>query len=52
LRWHGSRPAVLWEASMAPEVSVRITVPGIDPDFVSTERGGEALLQDPGWESS
>jgi len=52
LRWHGPRPALLWEAQLAPEVPVQITVPGIDPAFVSTERQGEALLADPGWQTT
>jgi len=52
LRWHGSRPALLWEATLAPEAPVKITAPGIDPDFQSSERSGETLLADPGWESS
>lgn len=49
LRWHGPRPALLWEATLAPEVSVAITAPGLDPSFQSTERAGETLLADPGW---
>jgi len=52
LRWHGPRPALLWEAQLAPEIPVQITVPGIDPAFVSTERQGEALLADPGWQTA
>ncbi len=52
LRWHGPRPALLWEANLAPEVPVQITVPGIDPSFVSNERQGEALLADPGWQTT
>lgn len=52
LRWHGPRPALLWEATLAPEAPLRITVPGIDPAFSSVEREGEALLADPGWQTS
>jgi hypothetical protein len=52
LRWHGPRPALLWEASLAPEAPFQLTVPGIDPDFSTTERAGETLLADPGWTSS
>ena len=51
LRWHGARPALLWEATLAPEAPVRITAPAIDPEFVSSERQGEALLADPGWDT-
>lgn len=49
LRWHGPRPALLWEATLAPEVPFALRVPGIDLDFVSHDRQGEALLADPGW---
>lgn len=52
LRWHGPRPALLWEANLVPEVSLTVRVPGIDPDFVSTDRQGEVLLADPGWAAS
>ncbi len=52
LRWHGPRPAVLWEANLAPEAPLSIRVPGIDADFVTHDRQGEALLADPGWTSS
>lgn len=49
LRWHGPRPALLWEATLAPEAPFVLRVPGIDPDFESHDRQGEALLADPGW---
>ena len=52
VRWHGSRPALLWEADLAPEAPVAIRVPGIDADFVTHEREGETLLADPGWQDS
>ena len=51
LRWHGSRPDLLWEATLAPEAPMQITAPSIDPDFHSDERQGEALLADPGWKT-
>jgi len=51
LRWHGPRPALLWEAALAPEAPFRITAPGIDASFSSTEREGEVLLADPGWQT-
>jgi hypothetical protein len=46
VRWHGERPALLWELVPRPgqESPVRITVPGLDPSFVTTERRGEVLL--------
>ena len=43
VRWHGARPALLWEAS-AP---MRLTCTGLDPTWSSTEPRGEALLQAP-----
>ena len=49
LRWHGRRPALLWEVSGdGPELSV--TAPGLDPGWEAEGRSGEALLaelQDP-----
>ncbi len=43
LRWHGRRPALLWElAGDGPEVSV--SAPGLDPAWGATGRRGEALL--------
>jgi len=52
IRWHGPRPALLWEANLAPEAPFQISAPGIDPAFHSTERAGETLLADPGWQVS
>lgn len=50
IRWHGPRPALLWElvphADVAPG-SVRITVPGLDPAWSTTELKGDALLAAP-----
>ena len=52
LRWHGPRPALLWEAILAPEAPFALRAPGIDADFESHERQGETLLADPGWAST
>ena len=46
IRWHGQRPAILWElapwdANAAP---ARLSVPGLDAAWSTTERRGEALL--------
>jgi hypothetical protein len=41
LRWHGDRPALLWQCERA---GVRLTVPGLDRSFSTTEQSGEALL--------
>ena len=43
VRWHGERPALLWQAS-AP---LHLTAPGLDPSFSTTEARGEALLGGP-----
>lgn len=45
IRWHGERPALLWELQPHPgEPAGKLTVPALDPDWSSTERSGEALL--------
>jgi hypothetical protein len=43
VRWHGARPALLWEAPLGAVV----TCPGLDPAWSSTEPSGEALLAAP-----
>lgn len=52
VRWHGERPALLWE--LEPHASVNgdrripgitLSAPGLDPSWSSTELRGEALLQ-------
>ena len=40
VRWHGDRPALLWEV---PD-GVRITTPGLDPNWSTSDSRGEALL--------
>lgn len=40
LRWHGARPALLWES----ESAVAMRAPGLDPVWRTAERAGEALL--------
>ena len=40
VRWHGDRPAFLWEGP----AGVTFTVPGLDRGWSSTEARGEALL--------
>ena len=45
VRWHGDRVALLWE--LVPHeggAPVRLTAPGLDPSWSTTERRGEALL--------
>ncbi|MFN3258460.1 MAG: hypothetical protein ACE37B_22490 [Ilumatobacter sp.] len=44
IRWHGERPAVLWEQHGAP---MRLTAPAIDSSWETHEAIGEALLAAP-----
>ncbi|MGH9034600.1 MAG: hypothetical protein ACRD0O_02465, partial [Acidimicrobiia bacterium] len=41
VRWHGERPALLWECERP---GVRLTIPGLDRSWSTTEPTGEALL--------
>ena len=41
VRWHGDRPALLWEGP----AGTTFTAPGLDPTWSSTEVRGEALLE-------
>ena len=50
LRWHASRPALLWELTPNDHVVLEpltIIAPGLDPSWLSTEPRGEALLAAP-----
>ncbi|MBU6328502.1 MAG: hypothetical protein KGR18_00945 [Acidobacteria bacterium] len=54
VRWHGARPAVLWELTPAPAGTgtdasgpVSLGFGGLDPDWSTTELRGEALLVAP-----
>ena len=44
VRWHGERPAVLWEQHGEPQ---RLTAPGIDPDWSTDQPAGESLWSAP-----
>jgi len=44
VRWHGSRPALLWRVDGGGPF--RLTAPGLDATWSSTDRIGEALLAD------
>jgi hypothetical protein len=45
VRWHGDRPALLWELERHDGVGdVRLTAPGLDPSWSSTDAAGDALL--------
>jgi hypothetical protein len=43
LRWHGARPALLWET----DAPVRLTCSGLDPAWTGAGARGEALLSPP-----
>ncbi len=45
IRWHGERPAVLWEQQGDP--TVELSAPDIDPNWSTTERSGETLWPAP-----
>ncbi|WP_419945598.1 hypothetical protein [Candidatus Poriferisodalis sp.] len=49
VRWHGERPALLWEVTPhRPGSSVpTVTAPGLDPSFATTGWQGETLLEPP-----
>ncbi|PIE32927.1 MAG: hypothetical protein CSA55_02725 [Ilumatobacter coccineus] len=44
LRWHGARPAILWEQSGAP---ITLSSPVMAPEWTTTESEGEALWPPP-----
>lgn len=45
IRWHGERPAILWQLDAAKRVRLRATA--IDPQWETDEPKGEALLNAP-----
>ena len=47
IRWHGERPALLWELDRTTDAPVSLTCPGLDPSWRTTDDRGEALLQGP-----
>ena len=44
MRWHGERPALLWEVDGGPG-DLMVRVPGLDDSFVGEGCVGEALLR-------
>ena len=45
VRWHGDRPALLWELDPHPDVGAfELTAPGLDRSWRTTDPSGEALL--------
>lgn len=50
LRWHGPRPALLWQIEPKAEpLPWVLSVPGIDAAWKATDLSGEDLLPDPQW---
>ncbi|MDW3217397.1 MAG: hypothetical protein R8F63_02180 [Acidimicrobiales bacterium] len=47
VRWHGPRPALLWERHGGSD-AIEMRCPGLDPSWSTLERAGEALLAEPG----
>ena len=41
IRWHGARPALLWDAAGC---NARLICPSLDPEWSTTESRGDALL--------
>lgn len=52
VRWHGDRPALLWELEPWPDRTVpddlRVTAPSVDPSWSADVAAREALLASPG----
>jgi len=48
LRWHGERPALLWELRPRGHDPVHLRAPSLDPTWSSGAARGEALLAPPG----
>lgn len=45
VRWHGDRPALLWELlAHADDPPTTLRIPGLDPAWSTTDTAGEALL--------
>ena len=48
VRWHGARPALLWDVVVPDgQNPPLVTIPGLDPDWSSSESKGDALLAAP-----
>ncbi len=51
VRWHGRRPALLWERTGGHD-RVELRCAGLDPSWSSVEQHGETLLAEPPWAPS
>ncbi|MCP3935984.1 MAG: hypothetical protein GY708_11510 [Actinomycetia bacterium] len=47
IRWHGARPAILWELEPSTKRGVTLTIPGLDPTWSTNQIKGDALLGEP-----
>jgi hypothetical protein len=47
IRWHGARPALLWEFDRQPTAPFTLMCRTLDPTFRSGDAAGEALLEEP-----
>ncbi len=47
IRWHGARPALLWDVRCAPADHVALRCSVLDPTWSATVATGEALLAEP-----
>jgi hypothetical protein len=44
IRWHGHRPALLWELQRRQDHPVMLSAPGLDPRWTTVEPSGDVLL--------
>jgi hypothetical protein len=44
VRWHGDRPALLWQLDKRNDADVQIVAPGLDPSWSTRDAKGDALL--------
>lgn len=52
LRWHGPRPALLWDLTRTSDARFGLRVPSISDEWTAIDEQGEDLLPDPGWSTS
>lgn len=47
IRWHGTRPALLWDLEPLPRVGAVLRAPGLDSSWATSTPKGETLLAEP-----
>ena len=52
IRWHGPRPALLWDLTRTSDARFGLRVPSISDEWSAIDEQGEDLLPDPGWPTS